>query len=351
MTQKTTRQNTGQAYPVNELGNSGGDVTAGGMDEPDGEVKESRYYMDNYEATITVHQSPPMQRRQAFEYLEIDDETKHEVESALSTSRLSKRKNLRVTFSDHIDVDVFESFDYLTDSDSDEGIVETLYELPRDRNKGIKQIATSAEFRSVSENIGQNNGPSSPEREIVQTGAKSVIKASPALKQQKTQQQQQQQPLQPPPQQQQVSSKTEQNQPLLQKRRSSRVSLSDLEKRTKDYILQLQEKNKRAEAHARVAKKLFPDISSKVKTQPSYKQFIDNAKRAVEITRRYERPWASGSSGTQQTFSVWRKRSENIRRTSSLPKNFKIPDNLTTSRPSSDNVMLSATYRQRIKNS
>lgn len=285
--------------------------------------KEGTYYMDNYEATVTVHKSPPQQRRQFYDYIEIDDETSDYRESVLPNYKISKRKNLRVTFSDHIEVDVFEDFDSVDgredeEDDEQKGIVqETLYEIPFDRTKGLKQITSSAEFKSVTENISPR-----PSKQQTNSNAKIPTKTSVTKTQRQVQQNQN-------------------TQALLQKRKAptTRVSLSDLEKKTKEYIAKLEEKNKRAEAHARVARNLFPDISAKVKAQPSYKQFIANARRAVEITRRYERPWVNGGSNAQ-SFNVWRQRSETVRRSSSLPKNFKIPDDVTSERrrPGSDIV-------------
>ncbi|XP_052817800.1 uncharacterized protein LOC128243858 [Mya arenaria] len=340
MTHTSPRHSKLHEYPGQSLKGSG-EQSKGRMAEPatspTKDAKESKYYMDNYQATITVHKSPPLQRKQSYDFLEIDDETKDEVDGSFASSRLPKRKNLRVTFSDNIIVDVFDSFDVSSDTESDEGIVEeTLYEIPQDRSRGIRQISSSAEFKSVSDNItpARTNNLSS---EPVINAAKQSSQNSPTTNEPKS-------PIKQP---------SSPRQPLLQKRKTSKVTLSDLEKRTKEYIAKLQEKNKKAEARARVAKAMFPDISAKVKSQPNYKQFIDNAKRAVEITRRYERPWAYGASATQPTVSVWRKRSENVRRTSSLPKNFKLPDDLTatSSRQTSDNVILSASYRQRIRNS
>ncbi|KAH3714749.1 uncharacterized protein LOC127856281 [Dreissena polymorpha] len=278
-------------------------------------AKENSYYLDNYDAKVTVHSSPPQQRR-LFDFIEIDDETRDDTDRSYSSSKLSKRKNLRVTFSDNIIVDVFDDFDNAHDDDScDEGIVEeTLYELPSDGGKSLRQISSSTEFKTVSENlISPRLNPSSREPN---TGSCAIPsqRTSPIIKQPVCKQQ----------------PEANQQQPLLDKRKSNRITLSDLEKKTKEYIAKMHERTKRAETQGRVARAIFPQISAKVKAQPEYKKFIDNAKRAVEITSRYERPWARGGGGTQQTYSVWRKRPETVRRTSSLPKNFKIPEDLNT---------------------
>ncbi|XP_045194177.2 uncharacterized protein LOC123549812 [Mercenaria mercenaria] len=291
--------------------------------------------MDNYEATITVHKSPPQQRKQYFDYIEIDDETKDDSDRVYPAFKLSKRKNLRVTFSDHIEVDVIEDYESFDEKEDQNSVLEeTVYEIPVDRTKGLRQISSSAEFKSVTENISPRHTRAQSVGDAKLTTKTTVTKTKSQL--------------------QQPSENSQFSQPLLQKRRSTtKCSLADLEKKTKEYIAQLQEKTKRAEAHARVARAIFPDISSKVKSQPHYKQFIANARRAVEITRRYERPWVNGTSGQQQNLNTWRYKSETVRRTSSLPKNFRLPENLTTerhSRPGSDNV-LSGGERQRIRNS
>lgn len=300
--------------------------------------KESSYYMDNYEATITVHSSPPQQRKQYFDYIEIDDETSDIPERSFSSARLSKRKNLRVTFSDHIDVDFIDGTGDASDEDFDDcdGVVEeSMFEVPFDRTKGLKQISSSAEFKRVSENISASPTGNKSSNSSNTNSVKPVRRTSP-VKQKCPHQ---------------VQASQQANQPLLQKRREpSKVSLSELEKKTKQFIEQMHDKNKKAETQARVAKALFPDITNKVKAQPSYKQFIANAKRAVEITRRYERPWVSGNAATQPTFSVWKKRSETVRRTASLPKNFKLPDDLTR-RPGSESAALTSGNRIRIRNS
>lgn len=313
------------------------------MKEDSAVRKESRYYMDNYQATITVHTSPPHQRKQYFDYIEIDDETNDYTEGISHSQRSSKRKNLRVTFSDHIEVDVIQDLDscdgkYEDEDDRNSIVGETLYELPMDRTKGIKQISCSAEFKSVSENIvpryskAQSHG-----------AAKVIHKANVANTKCQAQH---------------VTHNTHQlTQPLLNKRNQTpKYSLSDLEKKTKGYIAQLQEKTKRAEAHSNYARALLPDISAKVNTaQPNYKQFIANAKRAVEVTRRYERPWLSGAPG-QQPFNMWKQRSETVRRTSSLPKHFKLPDNNIIAseryrRTGSDNVVSAGGERLKSRNS
>lgn len=300
-----------------------------------GVTKESTYYMDNYEATVTVHKSPPQQRKQYFDYLEIDDETREDSERVYPNFRLSKRKNLRVTFSDHIEVDVIENYESSGDEDEETNSVvdETLYEIPTDRNKTLRQISSSAEFKAVTENI-------SPRPTKVRTVGDTKVSSTEAVTKTKYQ-------TQTPAQ------NVHCSQPLLQKRRTtSRLSLTDLEKKTKEYISQLQEKTKRAETQARVAKAIFPDISAKIRSQPNYKQFIANARRAVEITRKYERPWVSGTS-RQQDFNTWKSRSDTVRRTTSLPKNFKLPENLTSERqrPLSENVLVAGGERQRIRNS
>lgn len=301
--------------------------------------KESTYYMDNYEATVTVHKSPPQTRKQYFDYIEIDDETQDSSDRVYPAFKLSKRKNLRVTFSDHIDVDVIEDYEsYDEEEDKNSVLEETVYEIPLDRTKGLRQLTSSAEFKSVTENISPRHSKTQSVGDAKTTTKTSVAKSkSPST---------------------QVA---QGSQPLLQKRRTnnnnnstttSRLSLTDLEKKTKEYMAQLHEKTKRAEAHARVARAIFPDISAKVRSQPNYKQFIANARRAVEITRKYERPWANGASSQNQT--PWRPRTETMRRTSSLPKNFRLPENLTSdkhSRPSSNNVLLAGGDRQRIHNS
>ncbi|XP_060597003.1 uncharacterized protein LOC132750930 [Ruditapes philippinarum] len=289
--------------------------------------------MDNYEATITVHKSPPQQRKQYFDYIEIDDETQDTTERIYPAYKLSKRKNLRVTFSDHIDVDVIEDYEsYDEEEDKNSVLEEAVYEIPLDRTKGLRQISSSAEFRSVTENISPRQTKTQPVGDAKTTTKTPVTKTKP------------QSPQIAPS-----------SQPLLQKRRTnntSRMSLADLEKKTKEYMVQLHEKTKRAEAQARVARAIFPDISAKVRSQPNYKQFIANARRAVEITRKYERPWVSGASSQNQT--VWRPKTESMRRTASLPKNFRLPDNLTSdrhSRPSSNDILLAGGDRQRLHNS
>ena len=304
--------------------------------------KENSYYMENYDATITVHKSPPQNRKHYFDYIEIDDETKDIPERSFHSSyKLAKRKNLRVTFSDHIEVDFIADVGegtFLSEDEVDggEGVGEKLFEIPLDKGKALKQISSSAEFKRVSENIsptgsnksGVNNSNISSVR---QPFSKAVPKPTKC--------------------QHQIQAAQNTKQPLLQKRRDTGItvtSLSDLEKKTKHFVEQIHDRNKKAEVQARVAKALFPDISSKIKAQPSYKQFIANAKRAVEITRRYERPWVSGNNSTQSTFSVCKKRSESVKRTASLPRNFKLPDDLAK-RPSSEKVLLNG--RLRIKNS
>lgn len=294
--------------------------------------KENSYYMDNYEATITVHKSPPQQRKQYFDFLEIDDETKEDTERVYPSYRLSKRKNLRVTFSDHIEVDVIEDFDAFenTFSEDEDTCVteETIYEIPFDRSKGLKQITSSAEFKSVTEDISPRKSQSN------------ISCASPRGKSNVSQTKNQSQLTNrgtPSPN---IS------QPLLHKRKvSPKVTLSELEKKTREYVAKLEDK--KAEVNARVAKALFPDITKKMHSQSNYKQFINSAKRAVEITRRYERPWKSGGATNQPSYHVWKRKNDAVHRTSSLPRNFRFTDDIP--RPRSENV-ITGDNRHRIRN-
>ncbi|KAL4235392.1 hypothetical protein ACF0H5_007028 [Mactra antiquata] len=315
--------------------------------------KESSYYMDNYEATVTVHKSPPQQRKQYFEFLEIDDETKEEPERTYPSYRLSKRKNLRVTFSDHIEVDVIEDFDDLdnfSDDDEHTGVFEEiLYEIPSDKTKGLQQISSSAEFKCVSEDIGTPRGSKSS---LNNSGSgsnvriKSNLISSPSSSKTVS-------PVLPASNRGTPSPTV--SQPLLQKRKTSqqRVSLADLEKKTREYVAKLEDKNKKAETNARVAKALFPDITKKIHAQSNYKKFIANAKRAVEITRRYERPWllggtGGGASNQPPKYHVVKKRSDAVHRTTSLPSNFRFSDELP--RPRSESTLVYSDNRQRIRN-
>lgn len=269
--------------------------------------KENSYYMENYEATVTVHKSPPLNRKYCFEYLEIDDETKEDVDRSFPVSRLSKRKNLRVTFSDHIEVDVIEDMNIADDEDKDDadyGFVESrMYEIPLDKSKGLKEISSSFEFKTVSDKLSspritktQTNGGNDISGKACAAGTNCQSNIQPTV-------------------------------PSLYKRKTnSKFTLGDLEKKTKDYLLQLQEKTKRAEAQARIAKTSFPDIVSKVKSQSNYKDFIANTKHALEITRRYARPWVIGTPNKH----TGKQRSDIIRRSASLPKNFRLPDNIST---------------------
>lgn len=300
--------------------------------------KENSYYMENYEATITVHKSPPQTRKQYFDYIEIDDETTDIPERSFPSSRLSKRKNLRVTFSDHIEVDfIDDSTDdrYISEDEVDGydgGVEEVMYEIPIDRNRGIKQISSSAEFKRVSENISPTSIKSgSSSNDSATSGGKPTFTKANVVKPTKCQHQ--------------IEAAQLTQQPLLHKRRESVTRLStpsDSEKK------QFTTSQKKQELHGKTSKMLLPDITAKVKNQPSYKQFMTNAKRAADISRRYERPWVSGATGAQSTFSVWKKRSETVRRTASLPKNFKLPDDLSR-RP--QKVFMSGSDRIHIKNS
>lgn len=310
--------------------------------------KENSYYMDNYEATVTVHKSPPQTRKQYFDFLEIDDETLDVPERTFPASRLSKRKNLRVTFSDHIEVDfIDECVDdrYLSEDEVDgyEGVAEEImYQIPLDINRGIKQIASSAEFKRVSENISPTSiksGSSSSDSNTT-TSVKQALTKPKIVKPTKCQHQ--------------IEAAQLTQQPLLHKRRDTAIkvssSLNDSEKKPKQLVTAGQDKQKKPENQfQKLPKPLLPDISPKVKSQPSYKQFITNAKRAADISRRYERPWVSGATATQSTFSVWRKRSETVRRTASLPKNFKLPDDLAR-KSRSEKVLLTGGNRVQIKN-
>lgn len=283
--------------------------------------------MDNYDATFTVYKSPPLNRKQCFDYLEIDDETKEDTDRSFPAARLAKRKNLRVTFSDHIEVDVIEDIESAADTDcgdaDDELEESTLYEIPFDRGKELMKFSSSSEFKTVTEKLlspgsakTENTGENEHSFQANETWTKCQTNTQPTQK-------------------------------MLYKRNPSiKLTLNDLGKKNKEHILKLQGTVQRAETQAKIPQSIFPHIASKAKPQANFKEFIANAKHAVETTRIYERPWISGTSN-KRYYNVGSQRSDTVRRTASLPRNFRLPNKLSTSRPASENVLLEADNKQR----
>ena len=315
-------------------------------------VKEPSYYMDHYEATVTVHTSPPQQhhvtqlQQSSCEFLEIDDETRNIPESKFTRNKLSKKKNLRVTFSDHIEVDLIEDLydDIDGDISEDLAVEETIYEIVKGSggnkcSKGSfrfkeaiclqtpKPLVLShgnSELKVAEENVSPKSPLGSPRR-LKMTSPKSSKLTS-------------------------LTSSP----PLLHKRRISQSSMNEPEKTSKDYLQELRERRQSKNQRSITLNTLFPDFGSNTvsRSQLSYSNFLSDAKKAVERTNiANDRPWSKRSLEKpvyglyNEKTSETTKSAGSLRKTTSLPRNFRLPETLYSGRyrrPSSDNTILTS---------